>query len=78
MHRGREALGLPVHDTRWQTETGAIMIANFAADPVRPGSMGRLLPGVETAVFEHGCLYSRPHKEGADDAPPQDRPADDP
>ncbi|MFE7750733.1 acetate--CoA ligase [Streptomyces sp. NPDC057428] len=51
---GEEVLGLPVHDTWWQTETGAIMIANLAADPVRPGSMGRPLPGVEAAVLECG------------------------
>ncbi|MFF3608906.1 acetate--CoA ligase [Streptomyces sp. NPDC002463] len=54
VHWGREALGLPVHDTWWQTETGAIMIANFAADPVRPGSMGRPLPGVEATVLACG------------------------
>ncbi|WMX48433.1 acetate--CoA ligase [Streptomyces roseicoloratus] len=54
VHWGREALGLPVHDTWWQTETGAIMIANFAADPVRPGSMGRPMPGVEAAVLACG------------------------
>ncbi|MFD9290121.1 acetate--CoA ligase [Streptomyces sp. NPDC060030] len=51
---GQEALGLPVHDTWWQTETGAIMIAGFAADPVRPGSMGRPVPGVEAAVLRCG------------------------
>ncbi|GAA2961681.1 acetate--CoA ligase [Kitasatospora cinereorecta] len=51
---GQEALGLPVHDTWWQTETGAIMIAGFAADPVRPGSMGRPVPGVDAAVLECG------------------------
>ncbi|MEU4268954.1 acetate--CoA ligase [Streptomyces sp. NPDC026092] len=54
VHWGRETLGLPVHDTWWQTETGAIMIANFAADPVRPGSMGRPLPGVEATVLACG------------------------
>ncbi|MFJ5708410.1 acetate--CoA ligase [Streptomyces sp. NPDC093105] len=54
VHWGREALGLPVHDTWWQTETGAIMIASFAADPVRPGSMGRPIPGVEAAVLACG------------------------
>ncbi|MEU8617834.1 acetate--CoA ligase [Streptomyces sp. NPDC048623] len=54
VHWGREALGLPVHDTWWQTETGAIMIAGFAADPVRPGSMGRPVPGVEAAVLACG------------------------
>jgi acetyl-CoA synthetase len=47
---GQEALGRPFHDNWWQTETGGIMIANFAAMDVRPGSMGRPLPGVEAAV----------------------------
>jgi acetyl-CoA synthetase len=47
---GQEALGHPFHDNWWQTETGGIMIANFAAMDVRPGSMGRPLPGVEAAV----------------------------
>jgi acetyl-CoA synthetase len=45
-----EAFGRPFHDNWWQTETGGIMIANFAAMPVRPGSMGRPLPGIEAAV----------------------------
>jgi acetyl-CoA synthetase len=47
---GREAFGRPVHDNWWQTETGGIMIANFAATEIRPGSMGRPLPGVEAAL----------------------------
>jgi acetyl-CoA synthetase len=47
---GVEAFGLPFHDNWWQTETGGIMIANLAAASVRPGSMGRPLPGVEIAV----------------------------
>ncbi len=51
---GDEVLGLPVHDNWWQTETGSIMIANFAACDIRPGSMGRPLPGVEAAVLEQG------------------------
>ncbi|MEW6689255.1 MAG: acetate--CoA ligase [Pseudomonadota bacterium] len=48
---GREALGLPVHDNWWQTETGGIMIANTAAMDVKPGSMGKPLPGVEAGLF---------------------------
>ena len=48
---GQEALGLPVHDNWWQTETGGIMIANLAGGDVRPGSMGRTLPGVEAAIL---------------------------
>jgi acetyl-CoA synthetase len=47
---GREAIGLPFHDNWWQTETGGIMVANFAAMDVRPGSMGRPMPGIEAAV----------------------------
>ncbi len=51
---GESALGQPVHDTWWQTETGAIMIANVPGEPVRPGSMGRPIPGVEVAVLAQG------------------------
>ncbi|WP_127361135.1 acetate--CoA ligase [Actinacidiphila soli] len=51
---GQEALGLPIHDNWWQTETGCIMIANFAGTEIRPGAMGRPLPGVEAAVLERG------------------------
>lgn len=50
---GVEALGLPIHDNWWQTETGGIMIANFAAVDIRPGSMGKPLPGVEAAIVDH-------------------------
>jgi acetyl-CoA synthetase len=46
---GREAFGIPFHDTWWQTETGAIMIGNFPGGDVHPGSMGRPFPGVEAA-----------------------------
>ncbi|MHC1557849.1 acetate--CoA ligase [Actinomycetospora sp. C-140] len=49
-----DVLGTPVHDNWWQTETGAIMISNFAAEEVRPGSMGRPLPGIEATVLERG------------------------
>lgn len=45
-----DALGLPIHDNWWQTETGAIMIANFPAMDIRVGSMGRPAPGVEAAI----------------------------
>ncbi|HET7463512.1 MAG TPA: acetate--CoA ligase [Longimicrobium sp.] len=47
---GSRVLGLPIHDNWWQTETGGIMIANYRAMDIRPGSMGRPLPGVEAAI----------------------------
>jgi acetyl-CoA synthetase len=46
----KETFGLPFHDNWWQTETGGIMIANFAAMDIRPGSMGRPLPGIDAAI----------------------------
>jgi acetyl-CoA synthetase len=45
---------LPFHDNWWQTETGGIMIANFASMEIRPGSMGRPLPGIEAAIVRTG------------------------
>ena len=48
---GLDALGLPIHDNWWQTETGGIMVANYAAEQIRPGSMGRPLPGVEATIL---------------------------
>jgi acetyl-CoA synthetase len=51
---GQETLGLPVHDNWWQTETGAIMISNYRAEEVRPGSMGRPMPGVVAGLVERG------------------------
>ncbi len=50
VHWGRATLGLPFHDNWWQTETGGIMIANFASMPIKPGSMGRPVPGIEAGV----------------------------
>jgi acetyl-CoA synthetase len=47
---GQKAFGLPIHDNWWQTETGGIMIANYASMDIRPGSMGRPLPGIEAAI----------------------------
>ncbi|MDJ0941913.1 MAG: acetate--CoA ligase [Kiloniellales bacterium] len=47
---GQEVLGRPFHDTWWQTETGGIMLANFAATDIKPGSMGLPLPGIEAAI----------------------------
>ncbi|MCE5291490.1 MAG: acetate--CoA ligase [Nocardiaceae bacterium] len=46
----RDVLGLPVHDNWWQTETGGIMIANTPAFRIKPGSMGRPLPGIDAFI----------------------------
>ncbi|MBL8258444.1 MAG: acetate--CoA ligase [Candidatus Competibacteraceae bacterium] len=60
--------GQPFHDTWWQTETGAIMIANYRSQEVRPGSMGRPLPGIEAAIVRRrpdgGADRLGPDQEG--------------
>jgi acetyl-CoA synthetase len=48
---GVEAIGRPFHDNWWQTETGGIMIGNIPGHGIRPGSMGRPMPGIEAAVL---------------------------
>ena len=47
-----DVFGMPFHDNWWQSETGGIMIANYAAMDVKPGSMGKPLPGVEAAILD--------------------------
>ena len=49
---GVEAFNLPFHDNWWQTETGGIMVANFASMDIRPGSMGKPMPGIEVALVD--------------------------
>jgi len=49
---GAEAFGKPFHDNWWQTETGGIMISNYLSMDVKPGSMGRPLPGIAAGVVE--------------------------
>jgi acetyl-CoA synthetase len=49
---GVEAFGKPFHDNWWQTETGGIMISNFLSMDVKPGSMGRPLPGITAGIVE--------------------------
>ena len=66
---GMEKLHLPIHDNWWQTETGGIMISNYNAMDIRPGSMGKPLPGIEAAILEklddgHVRVITTPNVEG--------------
>ena len=66
---GKEVLGLPIHDNWWQTETGGIMIANTPAFDIKPGSMGRPLPGIDACVVEHLEAEGEPPRVRVVDAP---------
>lgn len=52
---GLKSLGTVIHDTWWQTETGSIMIANLLSMELRPGSMGRPVPGITAAVVRRAA-----------------------
>lgn len=47
-----EKFGLPFHDTWWQTEQGAITITNYPVMDIKPGSMGKPLPGIIAAIID--------------------------
>ncbi len=65
---GLEAFDQAIHDNWWQSETGGIMIANYAGVDVKPGSMGLPLPGIEAAILEptdNGFeVLTEPDREG--------------
>jgi acetyl-CoA synthetase len=48
---GNDVLGRPIHDNWWQSETGGIMVSNFLALDIKPGSMGRPMPGVRAGIL---------------------------
>ena len=49
---GLKAFNLPFHDNWWQTETGGIMISNFPILPIKPGSMGKPVPGIKADIID--------------------------
>ncbi len=61
---GLDAYGLPFHDTWWQTELGGISITNYPALDIRPGSMGKPLPGIKAAIIDDEGKELGDGKEG--------------
>jgi acetyl-CoA synthetase len=54
----------PFHDTWWQTETGSILITNFPEMPIKPGSMGKPLPGIDAAIVDEAGTVLEQGEEG--------------
>jgi acetyl-CoA synthetase len=61
---GMRMLDRRIHDTWWQTETGAQLICNYPCMTIRPGSMGRPIPGVIAAVVDENGVEVPPKQEG--------------
>lgn len=49
---GLKAFDLPFHDNWWQTETGGILIGNYACMDIKPGSMGKPIPGIKADIVD--------------------------
>ena len=61
---GYKVFGRRIHDTWWMTETGAILISNYPCMEIRPGSMGRPIPGVEAAIVDNQGNELPPYRMG--------------
>lgn len=49
---GMEELGHRIHDTWWMTETGGHMICNYPSMDIKPGSMGKPVPGIYATIVD--------------------------
>ena len=49
---GLKVYGQRIHDTWWMTETGAQLICNYPSMEIKPGSMGKPIPGVKAAIID--------------------------
>lgn len=61
---GMKAFNLRIHDTWWMTETGAQLIANIPALEIRPGSMGKPIPGIEASIVDNEGNELPPNQMG--------------
>jgi len=61
---GLKGLGQRIHDNWWQTETGAPCISNYRCMEIRPGSMGKPVPGVVAAIVNENGMEVPPGTHG--------------
>ena len=61
---GEGAFGLTIMDTWWMTETGSMLIANSPDLEVRPGSMGKALPGITAGIIDDSGKQLGPNEMG--------------
>jgi len=62
VRRWREKSGVPLLDGYGQTET-LMTVLNYPFLPVKPGSMGKPLPGVETAILDGQLAIRLPNPQ---------------
>ncbi|MCI2254301.1 acetate--CoA ligase [Domibacillus sp. PGB-M46] len=61
---GKKVFDLRIHDTWWMTETGAQVICNYPSMDIRPGSMGKPIPGLKAAIVDDQGNELPPNRMG--------------
>ncbi|PYI54418.1 acetate--CoA ligase [Paenibacillus flagellatus] len=61
---GFKAYGQRIHDTWWMTETGGQLICNYPSMDIRPGSMGKPIPGTDAAIIDDNGNVLPPNRMG--------------
>ena len=61
---GKKVFDLRIHDTWWMTETGALLICNYPCMEMKPGSMGKPIPGVVAAIVDDQGNELPPNRMG--------------
>ncbi|MCM3632173.1 MULTISPECIES: acetate--CoA ligase [Paenibacillus] len=61
---GMKVYNQRIHDTWWMTETGAQLICNYPSMDIKPGSMGKPIPGVEATILDDQGNELPPYRMG--------------
>lgn len=61
---GLKVYGQRIHDTWWMTETGGQLICNYPSMDIKPGSMGKPIPGVAAAIIDDSGNVLPPYRMG--------------
>ncbi|KAB2490502.1 acetate--CoA ligase [Priestia endophytica] len=61
---GMKVFNIRIHDTWWMTETGGQVICNYPAMEIRPGSMGKPIPGIKAAIVDDRGQELPPNRMG--------------
>ncbi|MFB9761588.1 acetate--CoA ligase [Ectobacillus funiculus] len=64
VHWGIKVFNNRIHDTWWMTETGAQLICNYPCMEIKPGSMGKPLPGIVAAIVDNNGDVLPPYRMG--------------
>ncbi|CAM3722615.1 acetate--CoA ligase [Cohnella lubricantis] len=61
---GVKVYGKRIHDTWWMTETGGQLICNYPSMEIKPGSMGKPVPGIRAAIIDDQGNELPPYRMG--------------